>query len=100
MYFSTIKKQVNCVSSLFATNENLLNTELEAQVKRDGQFTSMYTIPSYVVASAAIYGIFHITRYLTATLQLGPAAAAFAEMVSGYVSAKGEIKLKSVQKYR
>ncbi|MGY0566562.1 hypothetical protein ACVHXO_03545 [Bacillus safensis] len=93
------KKQVNYEPSLI--NENLLNTQLEAQAKWDGQFNSNYTIPSYVVASAATYGMFHITRYLTATLQLGPAAAAaFAGMVSGYVSAKGEIKLKSVQKYR
>ncbi|SPR92850.1 hypothetical protein [Bacillus altitudinis] len=95
------KNQINYEPSLYVTNENLLNNELEARAKWDGQFSSNYTIPSYVVASAATYGMFHITRYLTATLQLGPAAAAaFAGMVSGYVSAKGEIKLKAVQKYR
>lgn len=77
------KNQINYEPSLYVTNENLLNNELEARAKWDGQFSSNYTIPSYVVASAA------------ATLQLGPAAAdAFAGMISGYVSAKGEIKLK------
>ncbi|MEK4791106.1 hypothetical protein [Bacillus sp. FSL K6-2971] len=93
------KKQVNYESSLI--NKNLLNTELEAQAKWDGQFTSTYTIPAYVVASAASSGMYHITRYLTATFQLGPAAAvAFTGMVTGYVASKGDIKLKSVQKYR
>ncbi|WHF25928.1 hypothetical protein QJS65_13955 [Bacillus altitudinis] len=95
------KNQINYESSLYVTNENSINNELEARAKWGGQFSSNYTIPSYVVASAATYGMFHITRYLTATLQLGPAAAAaFAGMISGYVSAKGEIKLKAVQKYR
>ncbi|MFS0654632.1 hypothetical protein [Bacillus sp. 179-C3.3 HS] len=97
----TPKKLVSYEPSRFALNENLLKSELEAQAKWDGQFTSNYTIPSYVVASAASYGMFHITRYLASTLQLGPAAAAaFTGMVTGYVASKGEIKLKSVEKYR
>lgn len=98
---ATSKEQVNYQPFQFSTNENILNSEVTTLAKWDGQFTSNYTIPSYVVASAATYGMYHITRYLTATLQLGPAAAAtFTGMVTGYVASKGEIKLKSVQKYR
>ncbi|MEC1648932.1 hypothetical protein [Bacillus halotolerans] len=80
---------------------NVLKTASSVQAKWDGQFKSDYTIPAYVVASAASGGMWHVTRYLTATLNLGPAAAAaFTSMVTGYVASKGDIRLKSTEKYK
>lgn len=82
-------------------SSNVLKNAADVQAKWDGQFKSDYTIPAYVVASAASGGMYHITRYLTATLNLGPAAAAaFTSMVTGYVASKGDIRLKSTEKYK
>ncbi|WP_409017995.1 hypothetical protein ACJJTF_16080 [Bacillus velezensis] len=82
-------------------SSNVLKNKSDVQAKWDGQFKSDYTIPAYVVASAASGGMWHITRYLTATFNLGgAAAAAFTSMVTGYVASKGDIRLKSTEKYK
>ncbi|MCY8309932.1 hypothetical protein [Bacillus vallismortis] len=88
-------------TGLNSDSSNVLKNAADVQATWDGQFKSDYTIPAYVVASAASGGMYHITRYLTATLNLGPAAAAaFTSMVTGYVASKGDIRLVSTEKYK
>ncbi|WP_189328137.1 hypothetical protein [Bacillus atrophaeus] len=82
-------------------SSNGLKNASDVQAKWDGQFKSDYTIAAYVVAAAASGGMYHITKYLMGTLNLGAAAAtAFTSMVTGYVASKGDIRLKSTEKYK
>ncbi|MGY3839289.1 hypothetical protein ACWNPK_19465 [Bacillus atrophaeus] len=82
-------------------SSNVLKNASDVQAKWDGQFKSDYTIPAYVVAAAASGGMYHITKYLMGTLNLGASAAtAFTSMVTGYVASKGDIRLKSTEKYK